>query len=184
MQRDLVEAARHGDHDAFEILAAAAGDRLYTIARLMLSDTHQAQDAVQDAIVRAWQGLPELRDPERWEAWLHRLIVNACADQGRRKMRQSVEVRMVRLEPAAGDDVHVVDDHDQLDRGFRKLKPGQRAAVVLHFYLGLSVPEVADALGVPVGTAKSRIHYAVDAMRAALEADERTAIATQGGLTQ
>jgi DNA-directed RNA polymerase specialized sigma24 family protein len=99
-------------------------------------------------------------------------------------MRQSVEVRMVRLEPAARDDVHLVDDHDQLDRGFRKLKPGQRAAVVLHFYLGLSVPEVADALGVPVGTAKSRIHYAVDAMRAALEADERTPIATTGGLTQ
>ena len=184
MQRDLVEAARDGDHEAFEALASAAGDRLYRFAWLVLGDSHQAEDAVQDAIVRAWQGLPELRDPERWEAWLHRLIVNACADQGRLRMRQSVEVRMVRLEPAARDDVHLVDDHDQLDRGFRKLKPGQRAAVVLHFYLGLSVPEVADALGVPVGTAKSRIHYAVDAMRAALEADERTAIATTGGLTQ
>ena len=184
MQRDLVEAARDGDHEAFEVLASAAGDRLYRFAWLVLGDSHQAEDAVQDAIVRAWQGLPELRDPERWEAWLHRLIVNACADQGRLRMRQSVEVRMVRLEPAARDDVHLVDDHDQLDRGFRKLKPGQRAAVVLHFYLGLSVPEVADALGVPVGTAKSRIHYAVDAMRAALEADERTPIATTGGLTQ
>jgi RNA polymerase sigma-70 factor (ECF subfamily) len=184
LQRDLVEAARDGDHEAFEVLASAAGDRLYRFAWLVLGDSHQAEDAVQDAIVRAWQGLPELRDPERWEAWLHRLIVNACADQGRLRMRQSVEVRMVRLEPAARDDVHLVDDHDQLDRGFRKLKPGQRAAVVLHFYLGLSVPEVADALGVPVGTAKSRIHYAVDAMRAALEADERTPIATTGGLTQ
>ena len=184
MQRDLVEAARDGDHEAFEVLASAPGDRLYRFAWLVLGDAHQAEDAVQDAIVRAWQGLPELRDPERWEAWLHRLIVNACADQGRLRMRQSVEVRMVRLEPAARDDVHLVDDHDQLDRGFRKLKPGQRAAVVLHFYLGLSVPEVADALGVPVGTAKSRIHYAVDAMRAALDADERTPIATTGGLTQ
>jgi RNA polymerase sigma-70 factor (ECF subfamily) len=183
LQRDLVEAARDGDHEAFEALASAAGDRLYRFAWLVLGDTHQAEDAVQDAIVHAWQGLPELRDPERWEAWLHRLIVNACADQGRLRMRQSVEVRMVRLEPATPDDVRLVDDHDQLDRGFRKLKPGQRTAVVLHFYLGLSVPEVADALGVPVGTAKSRIHYAVDAMRAALEADERTPIATTGGLT-
>ena len=184
MQRDLVEAARDGDHEAFEALASAAGDQLYRFAWLVLGDTQQAEDAVQDAIVRAWQGLPELRDPERWEAWLHRLIVNACADQGRRQMRQSVEVRMVRLEPVAGDDVRSVDDHDQLARGFRRLKPSQRAAVVLHFYLGLSVPEVADALGVPVGTAKSRIHYAVDAMRAALEADERTPIATTGGLMQ
>ena len=184
MQRDLVEAARDGDHLAFEVLAAAVGDRLYRFAMLVLGDTDQAEDAVQDAIVHAWQGLPELRDPERWDAWLHRLIVNACADQGRRQMRQSVEVRMIRLEPVAGDDVRSVDDHDQLARGFRRLKPGQRAAVVLHFYLGLSVPEVADALGVPVGTAKSRIHYAVDAMRAALEADERTPIATTGGLMQ
>ena len=184
MQRDLVEAARDGDHEAFEVLASAAGGRLYRIARLVLGDTHQAEDAVQDAIVRAWQGLPELRDPDRWDAWLHRLLVNACADQGRRRMRRSVEVRMVGLGPVSSDDVRSVDDHDQLDRGFRKLKPDQRAAVVLHFYLGLSVPEVADALGVPVGTAKSRIHYAVDAMRAALEADERSPIATTGGLTQ
>jgi RNA polymerase sigma-70 factor (ECF subfamily) len=91
---------------------------------------------------------------------------------------------MARFDPAAGDDVRLVDDHDQLDRGFRRLKPDHRAAVVLHYYLGLSVPEVAEALGVPVGTAKSRIHYAVDAMRAALEADDRTPIATTGGLTQ
>ena len=184
MQRDLVEAARHGDHDAFEILAAAAGDRLYTIARLMLSDTHQAQDAVQDALVHAWQGLPELRDPDRWDAWLHRLVVNACADQGRRRIRQSAEVRMLRIEPTTRDHVHAIDDQDQLDRGFRQLKPDQRAAVVLHFYLGMSVPEVADALGVPVGTAKSKIHYAVEALRAALEADERTPIPTTGGVSQ
>jgi RNA polymerase sigma factor (sigma-70 family) len=184
LQRDLVEAARSGDHEAFEVLASAAVDRLYGIARLVLGDAHQAEDAVQDALVRAWQGLPELRDPERWEAWLRRLIVNACADQGRRRVRQSAEVRMARFDPAASDDVRSVDDHDQLDRGFRRLKPDQRAAVVLHYYLGLSVPEVAESLGVPVGTAKSKIHYAVDAMRAALEADERAPIATTGGLTQ
>ena len=180
MQRDLVEAAQHGDHEAFEVLASAAVDRLYAVARLVLGDAHQAEDAVQDALVSAWQSLPELRDPERWEAWLHRLIVNACADQGRRRKRQSMEVRMVRFEPAIADPALSVDDQDQLDRGFRRLKDDQRTAVVLHLYLGLSVPEVADALGVPVGTAKSRIHYAVEALRAALEADARTPIATTG----
>jgi RNA polymerase sigma-70 factor (ECF subfamily) len=183
LQRDLVEAAQHGDHEAFEVLASAAVDRLYAVARLVLGDAHQAEDAVQDALVSAWQSLPELRDPERWEAWLHRLIVNACADQGRRRKRQSMEVRMVRFEPAIADPALSVDDRDQLDRGFRRLRDDQRTAVVLHLYLGLSVPEVADALGVPVGTAKSRIHYAVEALRAALEADARTPIATTG-LTQ
>jgi RNA polymerase sigma-70 factor (ECF subfamily) len=184
VQRDLVEAAKQGDHEAFEALATAANDRLYAFAHLVLRDAHQAEEAVQDALVRSWQGLPLLRDPERWDAWLHRLIVNACADQGRRRVRQSAEVRMVRFEPASADNASSVDDQDQLDRGFRRLKPQQRAAVVLHLYLGLTVPEVADALGVPVGTAKSRIHYAVDALRAAIEADERAPIATTGGLTR
>lgn len=184
MQRDLVEAARRGDHAAFEVLAAAETGRLYAFARIVLGDAHQAEDAVQDALIRAWRGLPELRDPELWHAWLHRLIVNACTDQGRRRVRQSAEVRWVRDEAALGDPARSIDDHDQLDRGFRRLKPDQRAAVVLHFYLGLTVPEVADALGVPVGTAKSRIHYAVGALRAALEADERAPIHTTGGLTR
>ena len=139
MQRDLVEAARNGDHEAFEALAAAATDRLYAFAQLVLHDADQAEDAVQDALVRAWQGLPLLRDPERWDPWLHRLIVNACADQGRHRIRHSAEVRMMRFEPVSVDQESVVDDHDQLDRGFRRLKPQQRAAVVLHLYLGLSV---------------------------------------------
>lgn len=90
---------------------------------------------------------------------------------------------MVRFEPATADPARAVDDQDQLDRGFERLRDDQRTAVVLHLYLGLSVPEVADALGVPVGTAKSKIHYAVETLRAALEADERTPIATTG-LTQ
>ena len=183
LQRELVEAAQDGDHEAFEALASAAVDRLYAVARLVLGDAHQAEDAVQEALVRAWQSLPELRDPERWEAWLHRLLANACADEGRRRKRQSMEVRMVRFEPATADPARSVDDQDQLDRGFQRLRDDQRTAVVLHLYLGLSVPEVADALGVPVGTAKSKIHYAVEALRAALEADERTPIATTG-LTQ
>ena len=173
MQRDLVEAARRGDHDAFEALAADAGSRLLTVARLVLRDGHQAEDAVQDALVRAWESLPSLRDPERWEAWLHRLLVRACADQARHRRRHEAEVRMIGIEPSTGDHAGPIDDHDQLDRGFRHLKPDQRTALILRFYLGMTVPQVADALGVPVGTAKSKIHYAVEAMRAELEADER-----------
>ena len=176
MQRDLVEAARRGDHEAFEVLAIAAADRLYAIARLVLRDTHQAEDAVQDALTRAWRQLPRLRDPERWDAWLYRLIVNACADEGRRRRRWSAEVRMIRSEPTTLDSAASLADRDQIERGFRRLKPSQRAAVVLRFYLGLSVPEVAEALGVPIGTAKSRIYYATEAMRAALEADADVAV--------
>jgi len=184
LKLDLVEAARSGDHAAFEVLASEAVDRLYAVARLIVGDAHRAEDAVQEALIRAWQGLPELREPERWNAWLHRLIVNACADQGRRAMRRPVEVRMVGQEAATRDDVGMIGDHDQLERGLRRLKPEQRSAVVLHFYLGLSVPEVADALDVPVGTAKSRIHYAVGALRAAIEADERAPIRAASGVTQ
>jgi RNA polymerase sigma-70 factor, ECF subfamily len=178
LQRDLVEAAQHGDHEAFELLASAAGVRLLTIARLVLRDVPRAEDAVQEALVRAWLGLPDLKDPERWDAWLHRLIVRACADQGRHRLRQAREVRMAWTEAVAADHARAIADHDQLDRGFRQLKQDQRAAVVLRFYLGLTVPEVAEALGLPVGTAKSRIHYAVEALRAALEADERAPVAT------
>jgi RNA polymerase sigma-70 factor (ECF subfamily) len=181
VQRDLVEAARRGEHEAFEVLATAAGDRLYAIARLILRDTHHAEDAVQEALVRAWREAPRLRDPERWDAWLHRLIVNACADEGRRRRRQSVEVRMIRIEPTEPDASSSLADRDQLERGFRRLKPDQRAAVVLRYYVGLSVPEVAEALGVPEGTAKSRIHYATEALRAALEADARGTVAVTNG---
>jgi len=181
VQRDLVEAARHGDHEAFEVLAAGAADRLFAIARLILRDTHLAEDAVQEALVHAWRQLPRLRDPERWDAWLYRLIVNACNDQGRHRRRFAVEVQMIRTEPTATDDVAALGDRDQLERGFRRLKPEHRTAVVLHHYLGLSVPEVADAMGVPVGTAKSRIHYATEALRAALEADARGLAAVSNG---
>ena len=184
MQRDLVQAAQHGDHEAFEVLASAAGARLLTFARMVLRDTPRAEDAVQEALVRAWLGLPDLKDPERWDAWLHRLIVRACADQGRHRLRQAREVQMAWTEPVAGDHAPWIADHDQLDRGFRQLKRDQRAAVVLRYYLGLTVPEVADAFGLPVGTAKSRIHYAVEALRAALQADERAPVATTDGVAR
>jgi RNA polymerase sigma factor (sigma-70 family) len=181
VDRGLVEAAQRGDHGAFEALAICAADRLYTIARLILRDTHLAEDAVQEALVHAWRDLPRLRDPERFDAWLRRLLVNACADQGRHRRRWSAEIQIVRAEPAMNDATGSMADRDQLERGFRRLKPEQRAAVVLHFYLGLTLAEVAESLGIPEGTAKSRLHYATETLRAALDADARTTVAATNG---
>jgi RNA polymerase sigma-70 factor (ECF subfamily) len=173
MRRDLVEAASRGDHEAFEVLATAAGDRLYAVARLVLRDTSLAEDAVQEALVRAWQQLPSLRDPDRFDAWLYRLVVNACADQGRQLRRFSQQVRQIPLDASINDDTGAVADREQLERGFSRLRPEQRAVVVLHYYSGFSAAEIARILGIPEGTARSRLHYATEAMRAALQADAR-----------
>jgi RNA polymerase sigma-70 factor (ECF subfamily) len=182
MQQGLVEAARQGDHEAFRALATSAAGRLYAIAWCILRDTALAEDAVQETLFRAWQQLPRLRNTERWDAWLHRMIVNACTDQGRRRRRLSVEVR-VSAEQSQPDMSHMVADRDELERGFRRLKPDQRAAIVLRYYVGLPVGEVAEALGVPLGTAKSRIHLATEALRAALAADARSVSALTAGRT-
>jgi RNA polymerase sigma-70 factor, ECF subfamily len=181
VRRALVEAAQDGDHDAFEALAAGSVDRLFAIARLVLRDVPSAQDAVQETLVRAWKDLPSLRDPERFDAWLHRLLINACADQGRLRRRWSAEVQTVRVLPSSDAGYATMDDRDQLERGFRRLKTDQRVVVVLHHYLGLTVPEIADTLGVPEGTVKSRLHYGTDALRAALEADARRPVVATNG---
>ena len=179
MRRDLIEAAARGDHEAFEVLATSAGDRLYAVARLILRSSDLAEDAVQEALVRAWRQLPSLRDPDRFDAWLHRLLVNACADQGRQLRRWSLQVRPLHLEPSIGDETGSVADRDQLERGFGRLKPDQRAVIVLHYYSGFSTAEIAKILGIPEGTARSRLHYSTEAMRAALEADARQAADVQ-----
>ena len=181
MARALVEAAQRGDHEAFEVLAIAAGDRLFRLGRLILRDVQLAEDAVQETLVKAWRELPTLRDPERFDAWLNRLLVNACADQGRRRRWRQTEVQLLRLEPSEPDSSQSAADRDQLERGFRRLKPDQRVAIVLHFYLGLSAVEIADTLGLPAGTIKSRLHYATEALRAALEADARRPVAAANG---
>jgi RNA polymerase sigma-70 factor (ECF subfamily) len=181
--RALVEAAQRGDHDAFEALAIPRVDRLYGIARLILRDVHLAEDAVQETLIRAWQQLPRLREVDKFDAWMHRLLVNSCADQGRSRRRVSRHLDIARVEPSAGDTSGLSADRDQLERGFRRLRPEQRAAVVLRHYAGFSTEEIADMLGIPIGTAKSRIHYATEAMRAALEADSRGSVALIDGRT-
>jgi RNA polymerase sigma-70 factor (ECF subfamily) len=179
--RGLVEAAQRGDHDAFEALAIGAGDRLFAIARLILRDVHAAEDAVQEALVHAWRDLPRLRDADRFDAWLHRLLINACYDQGRHRRRWSAEIHVLHADAPTEDAAGSLADRDQIERGFRRLKPEHRVVVVLHHYLGLSAPEIADTLGIPVGTAKSRLHYALETLRAALEADARPPVAAIDG---
>lgn len=179
MRRDLVEAARRGDHEAFEVLATSAADRLYAVARLILRASDQAEDAVQEALVRAWQQLPQLRDPDRFDAWLYRLVVNACNDQGRQLRRWSAQVRHLPVAPSIGDETASVADREQLERGFERLKPEQRAVVVLHYYSGFSAVEIGGILGIAEGTVRSRLHYAIAAMRAALDADARQALDTR-----
>jgi RNA polymerase sigma-70 factor, ECF subfamily len=166
---ELVERARRGDHEAFEALAAPAYHRLYAIARRILRDGYAAEDAVQDALVRAWRDLRGLRDPDRFDAWLHRLLVNACTDQVRRRRRRPVEVPVLEIDQATTvDELGRLVDRDELERAFLGLSVEQRAALVLTHYVGLSAPEVAAILGIPAGTVHSRLHYGARAMRAAI----------------
>ena len=177
MQVALVERARAGDEEAFASLARAAGDRLLAIAFRILRDLGLAEDAVQQTLVLAWRELPTLRDVDRFDAWLRRLLVHACYREARRGRRWAANVRVLPLEePGVADDYATVVERDQLERGFRRLTPEQRAVFVFHHYLGLTLIEVAAELGVPLGTVKSRLHYATNSLRAALEADLRSPI--------
>lgn len=178
MQVALVERARAGDEEAFASLARAAGDRLLAIAYRILRDIGLAEDAVQQTLVLAWRELPSLRDVERFDAWLRRLLVHACYREARRGRRWAANVRALPDQPSAVDDVGSVADREQLERGFRRLPAEQRAVFVFHHYLGLTLQEVAAELGVPLGTVKSRLHYATNTLRAALEADLRPPVDT------
>jgi RNA polymerase sigma-70 factor (ECF subfamily) len=182
MQQDLVDRARRGDHDAFAALAAAAIFRLDAAARLILRDPDQAKDAVQETLVRAWRDLPTLRSVDRFDAWLHRLLVRACIDEARRLRRHRFEVDISGLDLSAMHDPNaVMVDRDQLERGFNRLAPEARALIVLHHYLDLPLSEVAIALRIPLGTAKSRLNRALSEMRAALDADARPRVGLAEG---
>lgn len=184
MQGDLVQRAQRGEHEAFDMLAAASYDRLFTLAYRILRDQDQADDAVQECLVRVWRDIRGLRDPGRFDAWLQRSLVNACYDEGRRIRSRAREIRLLTFDRAApGDTANDLADRDQLERGFRRLPIEQRAVLVMHHYLGLRLPEIAETLGVPEGTVRSRLHYATLAMRAVLEADARTIGVVEGGRT-
>ena len=169
MTADLVRQAQRGDHAAFETLIGAAYDRLHAIAYRILRDRTAAEDATQDAVVRCWRDLRGLREPDRFEAWLHRLLVNACRDLARHNRRRPTEVLGTGLDtPTAGDEYRRLVDHDELERAFLRLPADQRIALVLTHYVGYSAPELAVILNVPTGTVYSRLHYGARAMRDAL----------------
>jgi RNA polymerase sigma-70 factor (ECF subfamily) len=172
-QRGLVEQACQGDHEAFGLLVGVHLARLDLAARLILRDAELARDAVQEAMLRAWRNLRGLRDPSRFDAWLHRLTVNACLDIARQRRGRVVEIELTPLHDAAvPDDSTRVTDADYVERMLAVIDPAQRAVVVLHYYLDLSLPETAAALGIPLGTAKSRLNRALGAMRISI-VDER-----------
>jgi RNA polymerase sigma-70 factor, ECF subfamily len=172
--RDLVLRARDGDGAAFEGIVRDAVGRLQGIALRILRDPAAADDAVQEALVRAWRDLRALRDPDRLDAWLHRLVVHAALDELRRRRRRPMEIAIVPLDlPADAAVDRSFDDRDALERAFRHLSGDHRVVLVLHHYLGLRSAEIAETLGVATGTVESRLHYATRALRAALDADSR-----------
>lgn len=170
----LVDRAKLGDAEAFDALARTVGDRCMAIAYRILRDRDLADDAVQAALITAWRELRSLRDAERFEPWLHRILTNACYAEARRTRRWSADVRLLPVPARDSAEVLTVNDREQLESAFRRLTLEQRAVLVFHHYLGLSLAEVASRLDIPVGTAKSRLHHATNALRASLDADERT----------
>ena len=174
MDTDLVVRAQRGDKAAYAILATEIADRHLAVARRILRDLDLAEDATQQALLSVWQDLPQLRDPARFEAWSYRLLVRACYAESRKQRHWAPNLRLLPAdESIADDDLSSVVDRDQLERGFRRLTLDHRAVVVLHHYLDLPLDRVADILGIPVGTAHSRLHHAMRGLRAALGADAR-----------
>ena len=186
-QPELVAQAMRGDHGAFSELARHAVDRMYAIARLILRDNVRAEDATQDALVAAWRAIRSLREPGMFDAWLRRILLNECYREARRERERFRHEAHVDEFPVDQFPLQYVADpgvltghRDELERVFVRLKPDERALIVLHFYLDLPLSETAEALGVPVGTVKSRLHRSTQRMRAWLEADARTAHAIEG----
>jgi RNA polymerase sigma-70 factor (ECF subfamily) len=174
MDTDLVRRAQGGDQEAFADLVYAIADRFLAVSRRILRDLDLAEDATQQALLSIWQDLPQLRDPARFEAWAYRILLRACYAEGRKQRRWAPNLRLLPDDdPTPGDGMSAVVDRDQLEGGFRRLSLDHRAVVVLHHYLDLPIDRVADLLGIPVGTAHSRLHYAMRGLRAALDADAR-----------
>jgi RNA polymerase sigma-70 factor, ECF subfamily len=172
MERELVEQARKGDREAFAVLVHQVSGSLFAVAQRILRDQGLAEDALQNALVLAWRRLPHLRDADRFEAWIHRILVHACYDESQRSRQWTANVRVLPVDgPTIPDGTDRIVDRDELERAFRRLPVEQRAVFVLHHYLGLPLVEIAELLEIPAGTARSRLHYALIGLRAALMAE-------------
>ena len=174
--RELVEQARRGDREAFSTLVAGSVRRLVGTAGLILRDASGGEDAAQEALIRAWRDLPTLRDVDRFDGWLYRLLVHSCQDQLRRSRREIPTEELLSTQGSAAEDAAgALADRDEIDRGLSRLSREHRTVVVLRYYGGLTDREVGEAIGAPIGTVKSRINRALDMMRAELAADARGA---------
>ena len=174
MDPTIVIRAQRGDEEAFADLIDAVGGRLHAVAHRILRDVDLAEDATQQALLTIWRDLPQLRDPARFDAWSYRLLVRACYAEGRRNRHWTPNMHLLPSdEPMQADGSSAVVDRDQLERGFRRLSLEHRAVVVLHHYLDWPLEQIAETLGVPPGTVRSRLHHAMRGLRAALDADAR-----------
>lgn len=179
MDPETVIRARQGDEAAFTAIARSTYDRLFGISYRILRDRQLAEDATQQALLRIWRKLPRLQDPARFEAWSYRLLVNVCYSEAKRRSRWRLmpltsEVRSVR------DDIERVGDRDQLERAFRRLSLEQRTVMVLHHDLGMTAPQIAETLGIPVGTVDSRLGRAMAKLRLAIAADNEAVGVSRG----
>ena len=183
MDRDLVERARSGDQEAFADLVHQISDVLFGVARRILRDPGLAEDVLQNALVTIWRKLPHLREPDRFEAWAFRILVNACYADAPRNRRWASVVRDLPVDRAgSADDFQSIHDRDELEQAFRRLPLDQRAVFVLHHHVGLPLVAVAETLGIPDGTARSRLHYATRALRAAFDEARAQDIQREGHL--
>jgi RNA polymerase sigma-70 factor, ECF subfamily len=173
MERSLVEQAKQGDREAFTRLAFELSDHLFAVAHRILRDFDSAGDALQVTLLRMWRDLPTLRDTDRVEAWTYRVLLRACHDELRRQSKLGPALQLLEWDEATDDPAIAVANHDELERAFRRLPFEQRVVLVLEYYRDLTLPEIAEVLQVPIGTVRSRLHYAKRALRSAIEADAR-----------
>lgn len=160
----LVAAARARDREAFARLVITETPEAWRITYSILRSTVDAEDALQDAFVTAWTRLPDLREPARWPGWFRRIVVSAALDHYRRRRRRAVPSFIRRLEPVA-DASTEIELREALDEQLASLEPVDQALLTLRYGLDLEMVEVAAALGMPLGTAKSRVHRALGRLR-------------------
>jgi len=167
----VVERAQRGDLDAFASIAFELSDRLMGLAHRILRDHGAAEEALQVALLRIWKDLPSLREPDAVDAWAARILVRACQDSLRHTRRSGRVLQLLPQEGYVEDPSAGFGERQELERAFGTLSADHRAVVVLHYYRDLSLADIAGTLDIPIGTVRSRLHYARRALRGALEAE-------------
>jgi RNA polymerase sigma-70 factor (ECF subfamily) len=180
----LIVRAQRGDVDAFTTIVTERVEGMSRLAMAIVGHEADAHDATQEALALIWRELPRLRDPERFHAWSTRILVHACRRTLRRRGR--ARVREVSLSAADGpgrgpldgsgssaDMVAAVGERQALERAFNRLDPDARSILALHYLAGRAVADIASTLGIPVGSAKSRLHTARTALERALNREDR-----------